>query len=55
MNSTWRERFTRWLCSKIGHWSYIDRNSMCGSAPEVCRCCGRLLSTAYSRSRSRLP
>lgn len=50
MNQTLFERLKNWICSKIGHKSFIDYNSLGGGDPEICKRCNRLLSTAYSRT-----
>ena len=53
MDYTLTERFKLWLCHMFGHRAFIDYNSSCGSAPEICRRCNRLLSTAFSREVAR--
>lgn len=43
--------FMSWLCSKFGHRAEIDYHSPGGGNPEICKRCGRLLSTMLSRGR----
>jgi hypothetical protein len=44
-----RDWVRRLLCRWWGHWAYIDYGAKGGGDPEVCRCCGAVLSTAWSR------
>ena len=43
--------FKLWLCRRFGHRGRIDYASLGGGDPEICRRCGQLLSTNYSRSK----
>lgn len=50
MIPTFWQRIAEWLCRYFGHWSKMNRDDF-GDAEEVCRVCGHLLSTRYSRER----
>lgn len=52
MNGTLRERFMRWLCSKLGHRGRIRHDLQGGGDPEICTRCNALVSTAWSRARA---
>jgi len=51
MGGSWLERLRRWWCRRYGHRGRIDYNSPGGGGPEICRTCGQLLSTAWSRAQ----
>ena len=44
------QRMRRWWCRRFGHRGEIHYDSLGGGDPEICRRCGQLLSTEYSRN-----
>lgn len=51
MIETLLARLRRWICRRWGHRGVIHFDSPGGGDPEICRRCGSLLSTAYSRAK----
>jgi len=48
MGYTWRQRLANWLCEVLGH--RVQRDDF---GNDICNRCNRLLSTEYSRTRTR--